>query len=83
MYTTYTCPIVCPYLLIQSYYIIKRKEKEKENRYRLRNGRQFMTKGGLGHLLGLGAELLTMCFQSKLPTVWSVENELAQGQHEI
>ena len=33
VYTTYTCPIICPCLLIQLYYIIKRKEKEKENKY--------------------------------------------------
>ena len=43
MYATYTCLIVCPCLLIQLYYIIKRKEKEKENKYWLRDGRQFMT----------------------------------------
>ena len=34
------------------------------------------SKGGLEYLLELGAELLAMCFQSKLPTVWSVESEL-------
>jgi len=41
------------------------------------------SKGGLGHLLGLGAKPLITCFRSKLPTVRSVESELAQGQHEI
>ena len=41
------------------------------------------SKGGLGHLLGLGAKPLAMCFWSKLPTVWSVESKLAQGQPEI
>jgi len=41
------------------------------------------SKGGLGHLLGLGAELLAMCFQSKLPTIWSVESKLAREQREI
>ena len=41
------------------------------------------SKEGLGHSLGLGAKLLTMCFWSKLPTIQSVESELVQGQHEI
>ena len=43
MYTTYTSPIICPYLLIWQYYIIKWKRKEKKNKYWLRGKKQFIT----------------------------------------